>query len=176
MNVVKPFQIVVIACLLAGCSAVYSTQPVGVAPASIKPQEWDGTWIHKDGSLTLKVLDSEEGVVQVAWIENMKLASHKAYLLESGEWMFGNVKEDENQSQFLWGRIKKRNNQIIIWTPSVSKIAALVKDGSLPGTVDDGGDVMLGNLTANHLTLITSEDKDVLFEWEDPLVVIRIAK
>lgn len=163
---------------LAGCSTVYSTKPIGENVVSIvEPAEWEGTWINSsmDVPVIIKVTDAQKGILKAMWIEDMKLESHEVQLLGSGEWMFGNIKDDKD-GRFLWGRIKQEASQIILWFPDVAKISALVKAGSLPGTVDEGGDVTLGDLKAEHLSLIMSDDKGILFDWTDPLVLIRLSK
>lgn len=165
----------VIAVFFSGCSTAYSSKPVGEAPAPIKSEEWEGTWINKEGAISIKVLDSEKGVLNVALVERMELVRYQVNLLSSGQWMFWNVPAEDRDDRFLWGRISKDGNQIIIWSPSVSRIAAHVKDGSLPGSVDDGGNVTIGNLAAEHYKVIKSTDQDVLFDWENPTVFLRLA-
>ena len=59
--------------LIAGCSSVYSINPVGEKPAQLDAALWDGDWLGADGVMTIKVIDSEGGILQVAWIEEMKL-------------------------------------------------------------------------------------------------------
>jgi hypothetical protein len=63
-----------------------------------------------------------------------------------------------------------------VWIPDVTKIRELVKAGSLPGTVAEDGDVTLGDLNAAQLGVITSEDKGILFEWTNPMILIRLSK
>ena len=104
------------------------------------------------------------------------MESFEAHLLESGEWMFVNLKDDEKENRFIWGRIKKDASQIIVWPPDASKISEMVKAGSLPGTVGEDGDVTLGDLKAEHLSLIKSDDKGILFDWTEPIILIRLSK
>ncbi len=44
----------------------------------------------------------------------------------------------------------------------------------LPGTVEEGGDVVLDQLGPQHLALIASEERGVLFEWEAPMILRRL--
>ena len=178
MRLFKGLLVAVSVLSLTGCSTVSSPKPMGENIVSVEPEQWEGTWITStmDTPVSIKVTDAKKGILKAAWLDDMKMESCEIYLLESGEWMFGNVKDEENSSRFLWGRLKKDDSQIIAWFPEVEKIRDLVKAGSLPGTVDEDGDVALGDLKAEHLKLITSDDKGILFEWEEPLVLIRLSK
>lgn len=159
-----------------GCNAVYSTKPVGEKVVSISAEDWDGTWIDSELStpVTIEVMDAQKGLLKAAWIEKMALESCEVQLLESGEWMFGNLKDKDRPNLFVWGRIKKDHSQIILWFPEVSKIRELVEAGKLPGSVDKEGDVTLGDLTAEHLARITSKDSP-LFEWDEPVILVRLS-
>lgn len=162
--------------LLTGCSAVYSTDPIGNEPVKLKPADWQGSWLHPEGTITIEILDAEKGLLRAAWIENMELKSFDVHLLSSNDWMFGSTKDKPNDPHYIWGRVKHQDNQLIVWSPDVAKFKSLVKEGSLPGTLDDGGDVILGELTADQLSLITSEKNGVPFNWDEPLVLIRLSQ
>jgi hypothetical protein len=162
--------------MMAGCSAVYSTKPVGENPVTIKAEEWDGTWINKNGAITLEVMDAEKGIIHVAWVEKMKLESYQVHLLDSGSWMFASFRESGESQKYLWAKILKDEDQLNLWAPSVDKIRVLVQKGVLPGSVEESGDVVLGELKAEHLRLLTSEEKGILFEWEKPLVLTRLTR
>jgi hypothetical protein len=176
MNKLSLYTIIMLASLLVGCSAVYSTKPVGLAPASITPEDWQGTWVHKDGVIQIDIVDAEKGIIRAAWIEDMKLKSFDIRLNTSEDWTFGSTKENPEDTRFVWGRIKREDNQLVIWSPSVSKFKKMVQDGVLPGTVDENGDITLGELSADHIKVITSETRGVLFNWDDPIVFIRLTK
>lgn len=178
MSLFKGLLVAVSVLSLAGCSTVSLPKPMGETVASVEPEQWEGTWLTStmDTSISIKVTDAKKGILKAAWLDDMKMETLEFYLLESGEWMFGNVKDEENSSRFLWGRLKKEDSQIIVWFPDVEKIKDLVKAGSLPGTVGEDGDVALGDLKAEHVKLITSDDQGILFEWEEPLVLIRLSK
>ena len=158
-----------------GCSAVYSTYPMGETTIPLNTDEWKGTWIHSEGSITIDVTDTTNGVLQIAWIENMKIKSYRVQLLKAGKWLFGNVKDDNNGNRYIWGRVSKNNHQIVLWAPTVSKFRNLIENGILPGTVDADGNVTLDQLTAKHFSKITSESEGILFDWDDPVVLMRLA-
>jgi hypothetical protein len=48
-----------------------------------------------------------------------------------------------------------------------------VKDGVFPGKID-GDDVILDELKPQHLKIITSGERGVLFEWDKPAVFVKV--
>jgi hypothetical protein len=60
--------------------------------------------------MTIKVLNEKKGLLQVAWVEEkdegLKIESHQVAILESGEWIFGNVKEKGDAASHYWALIK----------------------------------------------------------------------
>ena len=182
MNPFKSLCFGMCAVIIAGCNVVYSTKPMGEKAVSISTEEWKGTWIHSDGALTVTVIDSVRGILKVAWVETegkeLMFELSEAYLGESGAWLFVSVPDNDNpdKTQFLWGRVKKDDNQVIIWWPDVSEFKVLVENGALPGIAESDGNVVLGDLTSEHLKLITSSAKGALLDWEKPFVLIRLSK
>ena len=177
MSLLKGLWVAVAVLSLAGCNTVYSTQPVGETVVAVAPEEWEGTWINSsmDTPVSIKVMDAQKGTLKAAWIHDMEMETWDVHLRESGQWMFGSMKGSKQDNRLVWGRIKKDGNEVIIWTPDTAKISDLVKAGSLPGTVDEGGDVTLGELKAEHMRLIMSEDKVVL-DWANPIVLIKLSR
>jgi hypothetical protein len=55
----------------------------------------------------------------------------------------------------------------------VDAFKALVEAGTLPGTVTDGGDVVLDQLSRQQLELLTSEGHAELWSWTEPGVLTR---
>jgi hypothetical protein len=172
-----------VAILFCGCSAVYSSRPIGDKPMNIqsKQDEWEGTWTHKDGAMTIKVVDGSNGVLKVGWVKDdhgdLKCETADVYLLDSGGWTFASIRDQDetNKNRYIWARIKKEERSAILWGPDVNKFKALVRAGKIPGAVD-GSDVVLGNLASNHLEVITSETNGVLFYWDEPFVLIKSGK
>lgn len=176
----KCLLVAVLVATMSGCSAVYSIDPVGEKPYPVKEEDWKGVWISNGAAVTFKVIDAEKGLVKVAWVEwkdhEAKLESYEIQLRESEKWIFANVRDDANgKPRFFWGPIKQEENQILAWRPDVAKFKALGKNGKLPSREDDN-DIFLDHLTPEQLKVITSQSEGVLFEWNDPLVFIRIFK
>jgi len=169
----------IMAATITGCGVVYTTQPIGEKPSLIEAKNWEGTWTNGEDFLTINVLDETNGLLQAAWIEHdqnqIKLESCKVHLLESGDWVFVSIQDKDNPKRYGWGRIKKDGQQVVVWLPDSVKFKTLVKEGQLPGRIEND-DVVLGDLTSEHLKLITSETEGVLFEWDKPIVFRRFSK
>lgn len=170
--------------LLCGCNAVYSSRPVGDKPTDIQSHQdqWEGTWMAPDGgAMTVKVLDGSNGILKVGWIQEdkgeLKIQTADVYLRDGGGWTFASVKpqEEAGQNGYVWARIEMKERIVILWAPDGMKFKTLVEDGKIPGSVE-GSDVVLGNLESNHLDLITAETNGVLFDWDEPLVMIKSGK
>jgi hypothetical protein len=167
------------ATLIFGCATVSSVEPVGERPKEISQNEWDGTWIHKDHSITIKVLNEPKGLLQIAWVEEkeggLKLESHHVAIRESGGWIFGNIKGKGDTPSHYWALMKKEAGQIIAWIPDPEQFRKLVQTGILRGKVEKY-DIVLEKLTPDDLKSILSGDKGVCFEWQNPVVFFRIGK
>ena len=157
---------------------------MGEKAAVLDPEEWNGTWTGSEmssGSISrIKVIDEKNGILQVAVIEDdkdkLELSVMKIHVRESGGWQFYTLdEEDEDDSKlYNWGRIEKDDKQIIVWQPDVSKFDDLVEQKILPGDIDEKGNVILGKLTTEHYKLITSGEKGVLLDWEEPFAYFRL--
>jgi hypothetical protein len=198
MNLTKVLRLGLSLVFLTGCHAVYSTHPVGDAPVAVSPDDWEGTWVHRDGALTVAVLDPEKGVLEIGWVEKkqerLKLERYKVLLRKSGEWLFGSVQDPDKPKLYVWGRIKNADGQIVLWAPDVQKAMALVEKGVLPGHVEKmndvsftdpeavgpgpipskESDVVLTRLGATELKVIMSGETGGFFDWERPLVFRRL--
>ena len=160
------------------CSSVISKRPVGEKPARIVAKEWEGNWVGTDGAVNVKVMDAEKGIVKVFWLEDdnkgkpgMKTA--EVELRESGEWLFASTKEQDKDRGYLWGHIKNEDRQIIVWPPDNRSFAQCIKDGVFPGKLD-GDEVILDELKPQHLKIITSGERGVLFSWDQPTVFVKV--
>jgi hypothetical protein len=173
------FFTLLLSALIFGCATVSSVEPVGERPKEISQNEWDGTWIHKDHSIRIKVLNEQQGLLQVAWVEEkgggLKFESYRVAIRESGGWIFGNVKEKEDVASHYWALMKKEAGQIVVWTPDPAQFRKLIQTGVLLGKVETN-DVILEKLTPDDLKAILSGDKGVCFEWQNPVVFFRIGE
>ena len=174
------FLVFLAAALICGCAVVSSVEPVGERLKELSQNEWGGTWIHKNHAITIKVSDKQRGLLQMAWVEEkeggLKLESYEVEIRESGEWMFGNVKEKQGPDGYYWGLFKKDEGQIIVWTPDPSQFTKLVQTGVLRGKPEKGGSVVLEKFTPEHLKIVLSGDKGACFDWKNPIVFFRMGK
>jgi hypothetical protein len=161
-----------------GCNSVISRRPVGEKPARIVAKEWEGKWVTTDDAVEIKVVDAEKGILKVFWLEdnnqgNPGMKTADLELRESGEWIFANTMEEDKGRGFVWARIKNEDRQIIIWSPNEKSFAQCVNDGVFPGRLD-GDEVILDELQPQHLKIITSGERGVLFSWDEPTVFVKV--
>ena len=174
-------QLAIAALLLAtvcGCSSVITKSPVGEKPAKIVAKEWEGNWVGTDVSVNVKVVDADKGILRAFWMEDdnqgfpaMKTADVE--LRESGNWLFANSTEEDKDRGYIWGRIKNEDRQIIIWPPDDGLFAQCVKEGVFPGKLDANA-IILDELKPQHLKIITSGGRGVLFSWDKPTVFVKV--
>jgi len=187
----KYLQCALVACLLfaiAGCGTVYTTSPVGETPTQLVAEEWDGTWLGNGGTLELQVLDEMEGTLEAVLLGEQRAGEWEiwtvvAHVRTWKNWMFltGEDLDEEGQYRYSWiGRIKKDDEQIILWGPDLGMLSRLVSEGKLPGRVRSSDiwptDVFLDELRPEDLELIRDGDEGMVLEWEDPYVLIRIVQ
>ena len=166
--------------VLQGCANVLIDEPIGLEPSAIVASEWDGSWFNPGGTLTVKVVDGDRGLIDIAFIEakddGLKMESHRLVLKQAGDWTFASMKADEAEdSGWLWGRIKKDDQQIIFWLPKVDEFKKLLTDGNLPGRMRDD-DVVLAELGPAQLALITSDKAAGLYHWDEPMVLMKLGR
>ncbi len=169
--------------LFCGCSAVYSPYLIGETPTNIEEEKskWEGTWLHADGSVTVKVLNASKGILKIGWVDTeqrgLKYEEANVFLRDGGGWTFANFEapDESNEIFYVWARIKHEENQVILWVPDEEKFGDLVEAEQLPGEVD-GSDVRLEKLTPQHIDLITAETNGILFKWDEPMVFIKLSR
>jgi hypothetical protein len=173
------------ALVLTGCTGVFSPQPIGGSPLALAPEEWEGTWTDSQDFLEIRVIDSESGRIEAAWIETrgdgFELERVEVLIRQTGDALFGNAienpdeKESAEEAEFRYAffRIGREGEKIIVWWPSVEAFKAAVEEGTLPGVVTEGGDVVLGDLGPEHLAILAADESAVLFSWKEPGTLFR---
>jgi len=167
--------------VVSGCVQVAAVAPVGEHPKKISPEDWDGTWIHKEQPVKIRVTDPQQGVLQVAWVEEkrgrLEMESYQVEIWEAGAWTFGNLRvKDSPGAPYHWGLVKNEEGQIIFWTPDHAYFRKLVEKGVLPGNVAKDGDVVLKKLTAEQVKTMMSPAQSECFNWKTPIVFMRLGK
>jgi hypothetical protein len=178
---IRSLALIPVGLLLAiscGCNAVISSHPVGEKPARIVAKDWEGNWETTDGAVRVKVVDANKGLLKTFWIEDDKqgnptMKTAEVELRESGDWLFASTREEGKKRGYLWGRIKNEDRQIIVWLPDENIFRQMVKDSVLAGKLD-GDDVLLGELKPQHLKIVKSGEKGVLFDWDKPAVFVKM--
>jgi hypothetical protein len=190
----KIFLILVIFLItLIGC-VLESQEPVGQTPASINPQEWEGTWLlleRNNGTMVLQVVDAHRGSLLMKWRKwNKEKKQEKdsikseLYLKQSGDWLFASWQE-AGYTTFTWGRIGNWAMEdggwvIVFWLPDEGEISRLIKGGKLPGVLvgEKGKEkLVLGPLLPKHYQVMRDNEQKIFFnKWGDPSVFVRIAK
>lgn len=170
----------VLALALAGCDYVSSEKPFGRAPLRAEPGEWAGTWLNEDGALTVRVIDAAKGHLEVGWIEagsgGLSLELIEAHLREFEGDAYASITgldEDEEVPGYLWVRLSREGERLVLWLPEAESFARLVEEGVLAGRLEDGG-VVLGALDDRQLALVGADDGGELFSWREPMVLLRV--
>jgi len=165
---------------LASCSVVTSTAPLGDGPHVVRAEDWDGTWLLGNGATcTVRVVDGEAGVLEAVVVadENGQLESHtlKVHLRDHGDWTFASIQGLIGEDAYVWSRLYRDDEQVILWAPDAEHFADLVAVGELPGQVQgDGDDVELQPLRAEQLSSLQGGLDRGLFKWEQPIAMIRL--
>ncbi len=147
-----------------------------------KEEDWKGVWLNKEATVSIKVVDGCNGLIKIAWVDwkdnEAKLECFEVQLRKSEKWVFGNVKDPDGNSKnlYLWAPIKLSGDMLIYWRPIAEKFKELGKSGKLPCREEGKSDCILGDLSPEHLKIITSQSEGPLFDWEDPFVFVRIIK
>ena len=88
------------------------------------------------------------------------------------------MKDEEDKTiadnVYLWAIIKKEKEIILIWLPNKERFKTLIETKTLPGEIKKDL-VLLGDLTPEHMKIIASEGRSLLFDWEEPLVLIKLS-
>lgn len=163
-----------------GCAAVYATKPVGEVPCPVKATEWDGTWVNKNGAVTLKVVDEQAGTLRMAWVEwsvqGPRLESHEIQMRRTADATFANViqGEDSGRVLYVWARVKREGNELICWTPDVDRFKTAGRNGQFPFQEKDDS-IVLGELTPEQVRILASPEAGSLYRWDDPVVLLRMS-
>ncbi|MEJ5341314.1 MAG: hypothetical protein WHT09_07075 [Thermogutta sp.] len=161
-----------------GCKVAFSTGPMGLEPVSLKAEEWNGVWTVPGtaGHAVARVVDAEKGILEVGFIQSndqgLSLKTMKLYLRQAGDWTFLSTEAQDRPGKFIWWKVKRSQNTLVMWPPRWDKLAALVKAGKLPGKQESDTVLVLDPLDKAQYELFTSEKEGVLVDWENPVVTV----
>ena len=180
----KPLRLLIVVLmlpLLGGCYGVYSTRAVGERPLVIDPEAWEGTWVHKDGAVTVAVTNPERGLLQLGWAEKKQgklvFENYHVELRQTGQWIFGNVRDPGRPKLYAWARVVIDGNQIVLWVPDRARFEDMVRDNSIEGRVEKKGeDVILTGYGPEAVKRLMTSDGGIPLEYERPLVFHRLSR
>ena len=169
---------------LAGCE-VASVEPMGGVPVSIEAEDWEGLWVSDDGSNwgVVRVVNASEGELEIGYVgfdeEKFLLETNAVYVRTAAtdiavqKAMFVSM-NDEDPDLFIWGLLRKNDDEVEIQLPVASRFRELVENGTLPGRVEEGiiDSVILEELTVEHLAFISSTD-ETLWKPRVPETTLR---
>ena len=158
---------------------------MGVVPVSIEADDWEGLWVSDDGFNwgVVRVVNALEGELEIAGIDY----DEDNFWLESGPVFLRTAATDTAEEKamyvstyagdsdlYAWGLLRKNDDYVEIRLPVASRFRQFVEEGTLPGRVERGMlvQVILGELTAEHLALISAID-ETLWEPSDPATILR---
>lgn len=165
--------------LFAGCTSVYSPEPLGDEVVSLDPAEWQGTWFGGEMIVMTTVVDAGKGLLQAAWMERKgdgaRFEVTVGQIRSTDGVLYASIEDDEKEGKKLyhWSRIDKDKDQLTLWLPRPEEFETLIKQGVLPGVVTEDG-VVLEKLTAEHLEMLNDVSKNLL-DWQEPVVFYRLA-
>lgn len=169
--ILSPFIVFV-----TSCESVHTRVPIGDTVVQLSPEQWQGTWLHHEVVVTTTILDEENGLLQASWIERhgdgAGIEVAKGTVRATGDKTFFITKDENHKELFLWARVKKGDNYLILWSPNVEQFRNTIKRGKLPGEVSEDS-VVLGELTPEAIEMIDDPSTNLL-EWKNPDVFIRI--
>lgn len=161
-----------------GCSTVYSSGPVGSKPSVLKFAHWDGVWATDEGAAHIRVEDAATGRLQVTVVDikdGKPVLETSTYLIrEVGGLIVANAQLDpEKPDQYVWVRIRRNDDIVLVWWPDPKKVRDLVQAGKLRGRVDNG-DVYLEPDSDNDLLRLITNEPEAVFDSACPAVVRRV--
>jgi len=174
---------------LTACESVFVEQPMGDEVVVLEEDLWEGQWSNGEIVITTTIMDAEKGKLQAAWVERGKLGGElemaTGYVRRTGDVTYLNLPNKDNDADpgeasgevkplgYHWARLQQDRHRAILWWPDQHRFRDAVKAGTLPGTIKEDQDVMLGTLSEEQLRNINAPEANLL-NWTEPLVFVRI--
>jgi hypothetical protein len=179
-------------CAVMGCSSVVSHHPIGNTPVVLVPEDWEGIWVIEDGVAFIKVFDSAQGVVRMAWVEeedqDFRLRTITVKLMEGNAWQYWNIIAVDGtaiEEEYLWGKLEKHEQEIVVWFPELQPFKEAINAHTIQGEVREerqtGGmvitrKVLLHDSPQHILSVIEAHDTCIYFQCDDPGVLRRFGE
>jgi hypothetical protein len=155
----------------------FSAEPLGEAIAILKPDEWNGVWMDKDGKLArATVVDSADG--KLLLVEDWKDCSPKStagdaegvvQLRQSGSWYFQNPRKKQVLYD-VWLALRRDREALYVCVVDEGRVRELVVSGVLPGFIYEG-DVVVWPLSADQYRALLSDSRPA-FRCDLPAVEV----
>lgn len=174
---------------LTACESVFVEQPMGDEVVVLKEDLWQGQWSNGEIVITTTIIDAEKGILQAAWVERGQLGGEletaTGYVRRTGDVTYLNLLNydgdaspgegsGENKSpEYHWARLQHDKRRAVLWWPNQNRFRDAINAGTLPGTIREDQDVLLGKLNEEQLQNINSPEANLL-NWTEPMVFVRI--
>jgi len=170
--------------MLSACQAVLILHPMGDEPLALDTQAWQGSWHNGEIVVLTTIVNPETGELQATWLERKQDGVVKetvaGQVRRTGEWVFLNMPHqtkqpdsNEEKQRYFWARLRLDGNRAVLWWPNIEAFEAAVREGRLPGEITADDEIMLGELTGEHVRMINATGSPFL-EWTEPMVFVRI--
>lgn len=188
------FGIVVAAVLMAaaGCSPVYTNQPIGVSVPDLKGEAaLDGLWTDDERYYLVRTEDADRGLLRVTRIDDKAEVTFRIWVKQAYERWFVSEEDSARAGLYAWVMgARNGRDRVIFWFSDgqSDRYAKLVGEKKLPGRVlqdeqkgriewaeaqDTKVRVILENLTTDDIGVIIKH-AETLFAWEHPWVLRRV--
>jgi len=169
---------------------VVSKYPIGIENFKTSSNAWNGTWLSEDEVIKIKVIDEPNGIIKLAWIESkdndLTFKSITCKIKKGKSGLYLNVIEmpdGELTDYYFWGKIKKENQKIIFWQPSVDAFKKAHEAKKINAIIEKTDPDKSGKQRVKFVKL--TDDPEVVldlienksseyFDLENPIVLMRI--
>lgn len=165
------------AVLLAGCSPVLATRPMGQHPTKLDPAEWQGLWVSGTQTMMIEVADAAGGILRISVLEENGTPSretHAVFLRDCCSTTFASYCPADAGDSFRWGPIALSGDDLMVWVPDAKKFGAFVNERKLKGRIETDGSVHLDELPMEEMHLLASGALGVPYHWDTPTVFHRV--
>lgn len=176
-------------CLLTACPETTVSDDFGIKPASLKADEWNGTWISVDDNdnevIEITAMDATRGILRMTEPgkkdeKPVDFELRRASLDGKVQLLFALVTEqkDKDKDKERAGEPTLHliragdNGMLLVWSPNHEAIAKGIQSGQLKGTTKLAkGDPQ--NHLASETTNYTAMLEPQFWNWSEPSVLKR---
>jgi hypothetical protein len=144
----------------------------------LKKDDWQGTWLHNDGAIVLKVPESEPGRLQALWIEDDQLESYMLDLRKLAKHHFINLQDKDKL--YWFAKFNREGDTLLIWLPFVKQFKNAIEQQQIQGKVITAksslksDDVVIESANDVLEQFFVDKQDIMLFDYENPLILQRL--